>query len=93
MQYDPITTLAGAQRLAGLLGEDAALVRLNGFGVRALPDRPASRDSESHLVVAAAYRNCRGALDVYPRDILRVFYEWDGQCLFVLTSGQSGGLM
>ncbi len=32
-QYDPITTLAGAQRLAGLLGNDAALVRLNGFGV------------------------------------------------------------
>ncbi|KAI0709175.1 alpha/beta-hydrolase [Earliella scabrosa] len=34
--YDPITPLAGAQVLAGMLGEDAALVRLNGFGHTAL---------------------------------------------------------
>ncbi|KAI0807372.1 TAP-like protein-domain-containing protein [Fomes fomentarius] len=30
--YDPITTLAGAQVVAGLLGDSAVLVQLNGFG-------------------------------------------------------------
>ncbi|KAI0709173.1 alpha/beta-hydrolase, partial [Earliella scabrosa] len=34
--YDPATPLSGAQVLAGLLGEDAALVRLNGFGHTAI---------------------------------------------------------
>ena len=33
-QYDPITPLDGAQAFAGYLGESAALVELNGFGVR-----------------------------------------------------------
>ncbi|KAI0746904.1 TAP-like protein-domain-containing protein [Daedaleopsis nitida] len=31
-KYDPVTPLSGAQELAGLLGDDAALVLLNGFG-------------------------------------------------------------
>ena len=33
-QYDPITPLTGAELLAGLLGQNAVLVRKNGFGVR-----------------------------------------------------------
>ncbi|KAI0334630.1 alpha/beta-hydrolase [Cubamyces sp. BRFM 1775] len=47
--YDPITTLAGAQRLAGLLGEDAVLVRLNGFGHTAIVGEPSTciRDTYS----------------------------------------------
>ncbi|RDX45302.1 alpha/beta-hydrolase [Lentinus brumalis] len=40
--YDPITTLAGAQRLAGLLGDDAMLVRLNGFGHTAIVGEPST---------------------------------------------------
>ncbi|RPD63528.1 hypothetical protein L227DRAFT_651139 [Lentinus tigrinus ALCF2SS1-6] len=34
--YDPITSLRNAQALAGLLGNDAALLRLNGFGHQTL---------------------------------------------------------
>ncbi|KAH9889039.1 alpha/beta-hydrolase [Cubamyces lactineus] len=47
--YDPITTLAGAQRLAGLLGEDAVLVRLKGFGHTAIVGEPSTciRDTYS----------------------------------------------
>ncbi|RPD63565.1 alpha/beta-hydrolase [Lentinus tigrinus ALCF2SS1-6] len=40
--YDPITTLAGAQKLTSLLGEDAVLVRLNGFGHTAIVGEPSA---------------------------------------------------
>ena len=34
VQYDPITPLASAEEVARQLGEDAVLVKQNGFGVR-----------------------------------------------------------
>ncbi len=58
MQLDPITPLPAAETLAGLLGQDAVLVRQNSFGVRCPVDSRIRRSTDrwagwKHTTVSA----------------------------------------
>ena len=70
-----VAPLPGAETLAGLLGDNAMLVKQNGFGVRAYPfvEMPASICS---LLDPAHHR--RGAVYVHERDLRRLHEKRDG---------------